>query len=81
MPDEEADGLTNARKYEQTEGRRDIRAGRDTRKLLTGAGEAEPEVAKLRTLTFESAIIERYEKRESSAEEALVEAENIDQTG
>ena len=75
MPDEEADGLTNARKYEQTEGRR------DTRKLLTGAGEAEPEVAKLRTLTFESAIIERYEKRESSAEEALVEAENIDQTG
>jgi len=73
LPDEEADGLTNARKYERTEGRRDTRAGHYTRKLLTGAGEVELEVPKLRTLTFESAIIERYKRRESSVEEALVE--------
>lgn len=73
MLDEEADGLTNARKYERTEGRRDTRAGHYTRKLLTGAGEVEPEVPKLRTLTFESAIIEHYKRRESSAEGAQAE--------
>ena len=71
--DEEADRLTNARKYERTEVRRDTRAGHYTRKLLTGAGEVELEVPKLRTLTFESAIIERYKRREASVEEALVE--------
>lgn len=71
--DAEADQLTNARKYERTEGRQDTRAGHYTRKLLTGAGEVELEVPKLRTLTFETAIIERYRRRETSVEEALVE--------
>ena len=71
--DAEADQLTNAHKYERTEGRQDTRAGHYTRKLLTGAGEVELEVPKLRTLTFETAIIERYRRRESSVEEALVE--------
>ena len=71
--DAEADQLTNAHKYERTESRQDTRAGHYTRKLLTGAGEVELEVPKLRTLTFESAIIERYRRRESSVEEALVE--------
>lgn len=71
--DAEADRLINARKYERTEGRQDTRAGHYSRKLLTGAGEVELEVPKLRTLTFETAIIERYRRRESSVEEALVE--------
>ena len=71
--DAEADQLTNAHKYERTESRQDTRAGHYTRKLLTGAGEVELEVPKLRTLTFESAINERYRRRESSVEEALVE--------
>ena len=71
--DAEADQLTNARKYERTEQRQDTRAGHYTRKLLTGAGEVALEVPKLRTLTFESAIIERYRRRETSVEEALVE--------
>jgi len=71
--DAEADQLTNARKYERTEQRQDTRAGHYTRKLLTGAGEIALEVPKLRTLTFESAIIERYRRRETSVEEALVE--------
>ena len=71
--DAEADRLTNAKKYERTEGRQDTRAGHYTRKLLTGAGEVELEIPKLRTLTFETAIIERYRRRESSVEEALVE--------
>ena len=42
--DAEADQLTNAHKYERTEGRQDTRAGHYTRKLLTGAGEVEPAV-------------------------------------
>jgi putative transposase len=71
--DEEANRLTNAEKYERTEGRQDTRAGHYKRKLLTGSGEVELEVPKLRTLTFESAIIQRYQRRESSVEEALVE--------
>lgn len=71
--DDEADRMTNASKYERTEGRRDTRAGHYRRKLLTQSGEVELKVPKLRTLTFETAIIERYKRRESSVEEALVE--------
>jgi putative transposase len=71
--DAEADQLTNARKYERTGARQDTRAGHYSRKLLTGAGEVALEVPKLRTLTFETAIIERYRRRETSVEEALVE--------
>jgi len=71
--DAEADRLTNAQKYERTEGRQDTRAGHYRRKLLTTAGEVELEVPKLRSLTFETAIIQRYQRRETSVEEALVE--------
>jgi putative transposase len=71
--DAEADQLTNAHKYERTEGRQDTRAGHYPRKLLTSAGEVDLEVPKLRTLTFETAIIQRYQRRETSVEEALVE--------
>lgn len=71
--DEEADRLCNAKKYERTEGRRDTRAGTYSRKLHTKAGEVEIKVPKLRELPFETAIIERYRRREASVEEALVE--------
>ena len=71
--DEEADRLTNARRYERTATRKDTRAGHYKRKLLTRAGEVELKMPKLRTLTFETAIIQRYQKREISVEEALVE--------
>ncbi len=71
--DEEADRLTNARRYERTAARKDTRAGHYKRKLLTRAGEVELKMPKLRNLTFETAIIQRYQKREISVEEALVE--------
>lgn len=71
--DQEADRLTNARRYERSEDRVDARAGSYNRKLLTKAGEVTLKVPKLRTLTFETAIIQRYQKREISVEEALVE--------
>lgn len=73
MLDEEADRLTNATRYERTEERLDTRAGHYKRKLLTKAGEVELKMPKLRTLPFETAIIQRYQKREISVEEALVE--------
>lgn len=71
--DEEADRLTNATRYERSDGRLDTRAGHYKRKLLTKAGEVELKMPKLRTLPFETAIIERYKRREVSVEEALVE--------
>jgi len=71
--DAEADQLCGARKYERTESRKDTRAGHYTRELETKAGPVELKVPKLRKLPFETAIIERYRRRESSVEEALVE--------
>ena len=69
----EAERLCNAARYERTEARRDTRAGTYARQLHTGAGEVTLKVPKLRQQTFETAIIERYRRRESSVEEALIE--------
>ena len=71
--DAEADRLCGARKYERSEGRKDTRAGSYDRHLQTKAGEVTLTVPKLRSLPFETAIIERYRRRESSVEEALIE--------
>ena len=71
--DAEADRLCQAGRYERTEARKDTRAGHYSRKLETKAGQVKLKVPKLRTLTFETAIIERYRRRESSVEEALIE--------
>ena len=71
--DAEADRLCRATRYERTEGRKDTRAGSYQRELHTKAGEVTLKVPKLRTLPFETAIIERYQRRETSVEEALIE--------
>lgn len=71
--DAEADRLCNAQRYERTEARRDTRAGHYERQLETKAGEVTLKVPKLRRQTFETAIIERYRRREASVEEALME--------
>ena len=71
--DAEADRLCNAQRYERAEDRRDRRAGHYERKLHTKAGEVSLKVPKLRRQTFETAIIERYKRRETSVEEALIE--------
>lgn len=73
MLDVEADRLCNAEKYQRSESRKDTRAGHYNRKLHTKAGEVSLKVPKLRRQTFETAIIERYRRRESSVEEALIE--------
>lgn len=71
--DEEADRIAGAGKYERTADRQDTRAGSYRRKLQTKAGEVELTVPRLRKLPLETAIIERYKRRESSVEEALIE--------
>lgn len=71
--DAEADRLCGASRYERSDGRVDTRAGHYTRKLHTKAGEVNLKVPKLRSLPFETQIIERYRRRESSVEEALME--------
>ncbi len=76
MLEAEADQLCGASKYERTEGRKDTRAGRASsyeRSLDTKAGPVKLKMPKLRKQTFETAIIERYQRRESSVEEALIE--------
>lgn len=73
MLDAEADQMCNAQRYERSPERQDTRAGYYERKLHTKAGEVNLKVPKLRQATFESAIIERYKRRETSVEEALVE--------
>ena len=71
--DAEADSICRAQRYERSAERVDTRAGHYERKLETKAGEVTLRVPKLRSLPFETAIIERYRRRESSVEEALVE--------
>jgi len=71
--DAEADRLCNAGRYERSADRVDTRAGHYRRRLHTKAGEVELKMPKLRTLPFETQIIKRYQRRESSVEEALIE--------
>jgi putative transposase len=71
--DAEADALCGAQRYERSADRTDYRAGSYDRKLHTKAGEVTLKMPKLRRQPFETAIIERYRRRESSIEESLIE--------
>ena len=71
--DAEADALCQARRYERNAQRASTRAGHYSRAFQTKAGMVQLIMPKLRHVPFETAIIERYRRRESSVEEALVE--------
>ena len=73
MLDAEADELCGAGRYERSADRVDTRAGSYDRTLHTSAGEVKLKVPKLRQQVFETAIIERYRRREASVEESLIE--------
>jgi transposase-like protein len=73
MLDAEADAQCGAKRYQRTPERLDTRAGHYERKLLTPSGEVTLAVPRLRKLPFETEIIERYRRRESSVEEALIQ--------
>ena len=69
----EADRLTQAARYERREERQGYRSGHYDRNLTTTSGEVTLHVPRLKGIGFETAIIERYRRRESSVEEALIE--------
>lgn len=69
----EAEKLTQAGRYERSEQRQGYRSGHYNRSLTTTAGEITLQVPRLKGISFETAIIERYRRRESSVEEALME--------
>lgn len=69
----EAEKLTLAAQYERNEQRQGYRSGHYSRNLTTTFGDVTLKVPKLKGISFETAIIERYRRRESSVEEALEE--------
>ena len=69
----EAEKLTQAARYERNEARRGYRSGHYDRNLTTTSGDVTLHVPRLKGVSFETAIIERYRRRESSVEEALIE--------
>ncbi len=71
--DAEADELCGARGYERSPERVDTRAGHRRLKLLSSAGELTLNVPRLWTLPFQRQISERYRRRQSSVEQALVQ--------
>lgn len=73
MLEMEANQLTNTAKYERSEERQGYRSGHYSRNLTTSSGDVTLKVPKLKGVSFETAIIERYRRRESSVEEALIE--------
>ena len=70
--EQEAEKLTQAARYERNEARQGYRSGHYDRNLTTTSGDETLHVLRLKGISFETAIIERYRRRESSAEEALI---------
>jgi transposase-like protein len=73
MLDAEAESLCSAKRYERNGERAGYRAGHYERELTTPAGTMTLKVPKLKRIRFETEIIERYRRRESSVEESMVE--------
>ena len=69
----EAEKLTQAARYERSEARQGYRSGHYDRNLTTTSGNVTLHMPRLKGISFETAIIERYRRRESSVEEALIE--------
>ena len=70
--EKEAESLTQAARYERSEARQGYRSGHDDRNLTTTSGDVTLHMPRLKGVSFETAIIERYRRRESSVEEALI---------
>lgn len=71
--EEEAGDLVGAERCERTADREAYRAGHYERKLATTSGEVTIRMPKLKGMRFTTAIIERYRRRETSVEEAMIE--------
>ena len=71
--DHEANELVNAEKYERSGERKGYRSGHYDRNFSTTSGDVTLHIPKLKGVQFETAIMERYKRRECSVEEALIE--------
>ena len=71
--DHEADELVKAEKYEHSGECQGYRSGHYDRNFSTTAGDVRLKMPKIKGVPFETAIIERYKRRETSLEEALIE--------
>lgn len=71
--EEEADDLIGADRYERTAGREAYRAGHYERGLMTTSGQVTLRMPKLKGSRFATAIIERYKRRETSVDDAVIE--------
>ena len=71
--DEEAGDLVGAERYERTADREAYRAGHHGRRLATTSGEVTIRMPKLMGMRFTTATIERYRRRETSVEGAMIE--------
>ena len=71
--DHEAHELVKAEKYERSGERQEQRSGHYSRNFSTTAGDVRLKMPKIKDVPFETAIIERYKRRETSLEEALIE--------
>ncbi|MBM6868946.1 transposase [Collinsella tanakaei] len=66
-------GLVGAERHGRTADREAYRAGHYERKLTTTSGEVTVRMPKLKGMRLATAIIERYRRRETSVEEAMIE--------
>ena len=64
--EKEAESLTQAARYERSEARQGYRSGHYDRNLTTTSGDVTLHVPRLKGVPFETAIIERYRRRESN---------------
>ena len=73
MLDEEADRLVGAGPCERTDERAAYRAGHYERGFTTTSGRVTLKMPRLKGMRFAAAVIERYKRRETSVEEAIIE--------
>ena len=73
MLDEEADQFVGAGPYERTDERAAYRAGHYERGFTTTSGQVTLKISKLKGMRFAAAVAERYKRRETSVEEAIIE--------
>lgn len=69
----EAENLIQAKPYQRKEERLGYRSGSYNRNFESKVGKLKLKIPKLRGVQFETQIIERYKRRETSVEEALIE--------
>lgn len=69
----EADELVKAEKYGRSGEHQGYRSGHYSCNFSTTAGDVRLKMPKIKSVPFETAIIERYKRRETSLEEALIE--------